>query len=224
MADRMDAIILLGAPGAGKGTVAELIQNQTDYRHVSTGDMLRAAVKEGRPVGVEAKSYMERGALVPDEVITKLVTDLMASGDPDARYMLDGFPRTLKQASLLDEAMSVQKATLSHVFLLEASREVLVARLAGRRICRDCGAVYNLVGMTPEKEGICDDCGGALYQRPDDNEETVLNRLEVYEKQTASLIAYYEEKQLLRRVDGAVGKEVTSGEIVEILAASESPA
>jgi len=213
----MKAIILLGAPGAGKGTIAEGIKSATDYIHVSTGDMLRAAVKAGRPVGLEAKSFMEKGELVPDHVIMKIVTERLEEGKADARYMFDGFPRTTEQALMLDEVLNSHGGRVEHVFLLDVPRDVLVDRLSGRRVCKSCGAVYHIRNIPPKVAGVCDLCKGPLYQRSDDTEETVLNRLEVFKKQTQSLIDYYEKKKVLVRVDGSKKKEDTHAEIVSVL-------
>lgn len=213
----MQAIVLLGAPGAGKGTIAEGIKAATAFVHVSTGDMLRAAVKAGRPVGLEAKSYMEKGELVPDAVIVKIVTERLDQGGPDAQYMFDGFPRTLEQARMLDEVLVEHRGRIEHVFLLDVARDVLVDRLAGRRVCRSCGAVYHVRNIPPKKAGVCDACGGALYQRPDDTEETVLNRLEVFKRQTQSLIEYYERRGVLARINAGQKREVTQADILAIL-------
>lgn len=205
----MEAIILLGAPGAGKGTVAEALVKKTDLQHVSTGDMLRAAVKSGTEVGNKARSFMEAGELVPDDIIVGIVRERLEAGADDERVMFDGFPRTLEQARLLDEAIQDLKGYLTHVFLLEVPKDILVQRISGRRICRQCGAVYHVPNLPPVKEGICDKCGGELYQRPDDNEETVLNRLKVFEEQTAALINYYEQQGILVRVDAARTADAT---------------
>ena len=214
----MKAIILLGAPGAGKGTIAEGIKNATPYLHVSTGDMLRAAVKAGKPVGLEAKSYMEKGELVPDSVIMRIVTERLEEGSPDDKYMFDGFPRTTEQARLLDDVLNAHGGRVDKVFLLDVAKEILVDRLAGRRVCRNCGAVYHVRNIPSKKEGICDQCGGPLYQRPDDTEATVLNRLDVFKKQTASLIDYYEGRKILVKVDAGKSKEKTQREIIGMLA------
>ena len=214
----MKAIILLGAPGAGKGTIAEGIKNATPYLHVSTGDMLRAAVKAGKPVGLEAKAYMEKGELVPDSVIMRIVTERIEEGSPDDKYMFDGFPRTTEQARMLDEVLTAHGGRVDKVFLLDVARETLVDRLAGRRVCRNCGAVYHVRNIPSKKEGICDQCSGPLYQRPDDTEARVLNRLDVFKKQTASLIDYYEGRKILVKVDAGKSKEKTQVEIVGMLA------
>lgn len=198
----MDAIVLLGAPGSGKGTVAEDIRSAVDYRHISTGDMLRSAIKAGKPLGLEAARYMERGELVPDELILNLVSDLIENGPADARYMFDGFPRTTAQAESFDTVLGRHSAEVSHVFLLEVRREVLVRRICGRRICKACGAVYNIHTKRPKVDGVCDSCGSTdIYQRADDTEETLNNRLDVYGRQTAELIDYYDRKNVLVRVD-----------------------
>lgn len=218
-----DAIILLGAPGSGKGTTAgDLTEAVPELKHLSTGNMLREALASQSKVGREAKTYMDAGELVPDEVIMKIVSEYLEAGSPDARYIFDGFPRTLEQARLLDAYLAEeQKGRVSHVFLLEVPKEVLVDRIAGRLICRDCGAVYHATNMPPEKEGVCDLCGGELYQRSDDNRETVLNRLEVYERQTASLISYYEEQGVLRRVN-ALKRQVTRDVLLHHVAPDSS--
>lgn len=199
-----NVMILLGAPGAGKGTTAAaLVKAQPSWMHVSTGNMLREALKAGTKVGLEAKKFMEEGALVPDEVVMKIVAEHLRSGPEDAVYLFDGFPRTDEQAQLLDQFMSESgEGRVSHVFLLEVEQDLLVERIAGRIVCRDCGAVYHLTNMPPKQEGVCDVCGGELYQRADDNRETVRNRLEVYENQTASLISYYRQQGVLVPVDG----------------------
>jgi len=198
----MDAIVLLGAPGSGKGTVAEDIRKSIPFVHVSTGDMLRNAISAGTSVGLQAKRFMDRGALVPDEIIVKLVAELVESGKEDTRYMFDGFPRTNAQAREFDAVLAKHGSKVSFVFLLEVARPVLVRRICGRRTCRSCGAVYNVHTKRPKVEGVCDFCGGQeIYQRPDDTEETLNNRLEVFQKQTAELIEYYDRKKVLVRVD-----------------------
>lgn len=215
----MKAIILLGAPGAGKGTLAEGVRNATDYLHVSTGDMLRAAVKAGSPTGLEAKSYMEKGELVPDDVILRIVSERLAQGQPTDKYMFDGFPRTREQALALDAALENLGAQVNQVFLLDVPTPVIVSRLSGRRICKTCGAVYHLVNIPPKVAGVCDQCGGTdLYQRPDDSEETVLNRLEVYERQTASLIDFYEQKGILVRVNAGTTPQAATEDLLSKLA------
>ena len=208
----MNTIILLGAPGAGKGTLAEGVRAATDFIHVSTGDMLRAAIKAGTSTGLEAKAFMDKGELVPDEVILRIVRERLAQGRPSDRYMFDGFPRTLEQARGLDETLAELNGRVNQVFLLEVPTPVIVSRLSGRRICKSCGAVYHVTNIPSKVEGVCDQCGGPLYQRPDDSEETVLNRLEVYQRQTASLIDFYETKGVLVRINaGTTPRDAPAG-------------
>ncbi|NCC91885.1 MAG: adenylate kinase [Opitutae bacterium] len=214
----MNTIILLGAPGAGKGTLAEGVRAATDFIHVSTGDMLRAAIKVGTSTGLEAKAFMEKGELVPDEVILRIVRERLAQGRPTDRYMFDGFPRTLEQARGLDETLAELNGRVNQVFLLEVPTPVIVSRLSGRRICKSCGAVYHVTNIPPKVEGVCDQCGGPLYQRPDDSEETVLNRLEVYQRQTASLIDFYETKGVLVRINAGTTPRDATAELLSKLA------
>ncbi len=214
----MKAIILLGAPGAGKGTLAEGVRGATDYLHVSTGDMLRAAIKAGSKTGLEAKAYMEKGELVPDDVILRIVGERLAQGQATDKFMFDGFPRTLEQARQLDEILAKLGAAVNQVFLLEVPTPVIVSRLSGRRICKGCGAVYHVTNIPSKVEGVCDQCGGVLYQRPDDSEATVLNRLEVYQRQTASLIDFYEKKGILVRVNAGTNPQAATAELLSKLA------
>jgi adenylate kinase len=197
----MEAIILLGGPGAGKGTLADAIKKEKSYLHVSTGEMLRAALKSGSDVGLQAKAFMEAGELVPDSVILNIIKERVAEEPADAQFMFDGFPRTLEQAEGLQKLFSEIGGTITHVFNLDANREALIRRLTARRTCKTCGAIYHIINMPPKVDGICDVDGGELYQRADDSEETILNRLEVYQKQTAPLIGYYRELGLIRDID-----------------------
>lgn len=214
----MKTIILLGPPGAGKGTVAEGIEKRAEYTHVSTGDMLRAAVKADTQVGREAKQYMEAGDLVPDDVIIRIVEERLDSGRDDENYMFDGFPRTDDQAESLDNVLAKLGSAVKYVFLLEVPRDVLIDRLTGRRVCRSCGAIYHVRNLPPKVEGICDRCGSNdLYQRPDDTVETVTNRLDVYEKQTSSLIDFYDRKGVLVRIDSSQGKEITEDALLKYI-------
>ena len=214
----MKAIILLGAPGAGKGTLAEGVKTATDYLHVSTGDMLRAAIKAGSATGLEAKAYMEKGELVPDDVILRIVGERLAQGRSDDKYMFDGFPRTLEQARQLDVTLGKLGAAVNQVFLLEVPTPVIVSRLSGRRICKGCGAVYHVTNIPSKVAGVCDQCGGALYQRPDDSEATVLNRLEVYQRQTASLVDFSEKKGVLVRINAGTNPQAATAELMSKLA------
>jgi len=213
----MEIIILLGAPGSGKGTAAEKMRESTPYSHVSTGDMLREAVKAGTEVGGEAKAYMERGELVPDDVMIRIVEERLDRGGPDARYMFDGFPRTVAQAELLESSVAKRGGRLSHVFLLETPSDVLISRLCGRRVCRNCGATYHVVNIPPKVAGVCDACGGELHQRKDDTEETIARRLKVYNRQTEPLIERYESQALLRRVNSDQGVDTLVSDIARIL-------
>jgi adenylate kinase len=195
-------IILLGPPGAGKGTQAKMLIDKYRMPQISTGDILRAAVKEGTPLGKEAKSYMDKGQLVPDSVVIGIVEDRIQQPDCRNGYMLDGFPRTVPQAEALDEMLRKRKAKIDHVVSVEVARDELVKRLTGRRTCRECGAGFHVHFDPPKKTGTCDKCGGELYQRDDDNEKTVTARLQVYESQTLPLIEYYRKQGKLRPVDG----------------------
>jgi adenylate kinase len=203
-------LILLGPPGAGKGTQAKLLVDKLGIPQVSTGDMLRAAVKAGTPLGQEAKQYMDRGALVPDTVIIGLVRERLQQVDCARGYILDGFPRTVAQAEALGKTLTELQASLDHVVSLEVPTEDLVLRIAGRRTCRNCGAMYHVHFSPSRIDGRCDACGGDTYQREDDREETVRRRLQVYLDQTAPLIDFYAARGLLRRVEG-------TGEIADIL-------
>jgi adenylate kinase len=202
-------IILLGPPGAGKGTQAKLLIERLGIPQISTGDMLRAAVKAGTPLGAEAKAYMDRGGLVPDAVIIGLVRERLQVPDCSRGYILDGFPRTVAQAEALETTLEELHLSLDRVLCLEVPSEDLVSRIAGRRTCRNCGAMYHLRFSPSKREGVCDACGGETYQRDDDREETVRQRLLVYEEQTAPLIRFYDRRGLLRRIPG-------TGEIAEI--------
>lgn len=180
---------------------------------------MREAVKKGTPVGRKAESFMKRGELVPDDVILALVEERLDNGVMDDAYMFDGFPRTLEQARMLDAILERRGAGINRVFLLDAPRELLISRLTGRRVCRKCGQGYHVVNIPPRKEGVCDVCGGELYQRADDQEGTILNRLDVYTRQTESLISFYDKKGVLLRVDSARPRQDT---VAEILRATEA--
>jgi len=197
-------IVLLGGPGSGKGTQAQKLINQLGVPQISTGDIFRAAVKEGTPMGLKAKKFMEQGELVPDDVVIGVVEERLTKPDLDKGYMLDGFPRTAAQAEALDTILASQSKKLDHVILVDVPDEELVKRLSGRRTCRnsECGKMYHVMFSPPKKEGVCDACGSELYQRADDNETTIRERLDVYNNQTSPLIQYYDKKGLLRRVEG----------------------
>ena len=210
-------IILLGPPGAGKGTQAKMLVEKYQIPQISTGDILRAAVKEGSPLGKEAKACMDKGELVPDSVVIGIVEERIQQSDCAKGYMLDGFPRTVPQAEALDGMLQNLSSKIDHVVSIEVANEELVGRLTGRRTCRDCGAGFHVMFDPPEKEGVCDKCGGELYQRDDDNVETVTSRLEVYESQTLPLIDYYTAKGKIRPVDGVGDIKEIFGRVTQVL-------
>lgn len=196
-------IVLLGAPGAGKGTQAARMVQELGSPHISTGDIFRAAVSEGTPLGLEAKRYMDAGELVPDDVVIGIVKERLDQADASEGFILDGFPRTAGQAEALEGALAESGRSLDAVLSIDVDREELIKRLTARRQCRDCGRIYNVLTDRPAEYDKCDDCGGEVYLRDDDTVETVSNRLDVYDKNTAPLIEYYGAKGLLRPVDGA---------------------
>lgn len=210
-------IILLGPPGAGKGTQAKRLIDKYGIPQISTGDMLRAALKEGTPLGLEAKKYMDKGALVPDTVVIGLVKERIQQKDCAKGYMLDGFPRNVSQAEALDSMLTELGQKIDHVVCIEVPNDELVGRLTGRRTCRNCGAGYHVMFDPPKKEGVCDKCGGELYQRDDDNEATVKSRLQVYANQTEPLIEYYQKQNKLRPINGVGDMEVIFGRITSVL-------
>ena len=204
-------VVLLGPPGAGKGTQAKLLQDEFGAVQISTGDILRKAVADQTPLGQQAAGFINSGALVPDSVIVNLVAERLKEPDCARGFLLDGFPRTIPQAESLDEILKNAGQNLNCVLSVQVAQDVIVERLAGRRTCRQCGALCHVVFSPPKVEGVCDRCGGELYQREDDKEQTIANRLQVYEKQTAPLVQYYRERGLLRAIDG-------TGEIDQIRA------
>jgi adenylate kinase len=195
-------LILLGPPGAGKGTQAKKLVTELGVPQISTGDMLREAVKTGSPMGVKAKSFMDGGALVPDEVVVGIVEERIEQPDCRGGFMLDGFPRTTGQADALSQMLEKRGLKVDHVVCIEADNEELIPRLSGRRTCRQCMAPYHVAFNRPKVDGVCDKCGGELYQRDDDQEEAIRARLVNYERQTQPLIAYYQKRNLLRPVNG----------------------
>lgn len=195
-------LILLGPPGAGKGTQAKILAKKFEIPQISTGDILRGAVKEQTPMGIKAKGYMDAGALVPDEVVVGIVEERLARPDCASGFILDGFPRTVGQADALKRTLAGMGKTIEHVISITVDKEELLGRITGRRTCRLCGKGYHLLFDPPKRNGVCDECGGELFQRDDDKEETMRNRLDVYEKQTAPLIAYYAHESLLRTICG----------------------
>ncbi|MBQ9992649.1 MAG: adenylate kinase [Firmicutes bacterium] len=195
-------IVLLGAPGAGKGTQAESLVKKLNLPHISTGDMFRAAIKNGTALGLEAKSYMDAGKLVPDELTVGIIKERISEPDCKEGFILDGFPRNVAQAEALEVMLAEQNAPLDAALNIDVPLEKIVTRLTGRRMCKDCGTIFHIAFNPPKEEGKCDACGGALYQRSDDTVETVTNRLNVYTEQTAPVIGFYAEKGLLRDVNG----------------------
>lgn len=206
-------LILLGAPGAGKGTQAEILSAKLGIPTISTGNILRAAIKEGTPIGLEAKGYMDAGKLVPDSVIIGIVAQRLQQPDCQKGFILDGVPRTIGQA----EALDAQGVTFDHVISIEISDQEIVERMAGRRVCQSCGAPYHVKAKPPKQEGVCDSCGGALVQREDDKAETVLNRLTVYHNETEPLKGYYQGKGILVPVANQPTIEGTTKVLLEAL-------
>ena len=212
-------IIMLGAPGAGKGTQAKQIADRYGIPHISTGDIFRANLKEGTPLGLKAKEYMDRGDLVPDDLTCALVVDRIAQPDAAGGFVLDGFPRTIPQADALTKALEARGEQMDYAIDIEVPDESIVTRMGGRRACSGCGATYHIVNIPPKQEGICDRCGGALILRDDDRPETVAKRLEVYHEQTQPLISYYTEAGILRSVDGTQSMQEVFDAITAILGA-----
>lgn len=202
-------LVLLGPPGSGKGTQAELLHERYGIPQISTGDILRGEVGKGTELGLRAKKFMERGELVPDEIILKIMRERFSASDCKKGFVLDGFPRTLSQADALDSTLREMNLSLSGVLSLEVSEETVIKRLSGRLLCRECQAPYHVLFHPPERSGRCDICGGELYQRRDDREEVVRERLRVFLKSTEPLLNYYEERNLLKKIGG-------EGEVREI--------
>lgn len=192
----------MGLPGAGKGTQAEKIVEKYGIPHISTGDMFRAAMKEGTELGLKAKSYMDQGALVPDEVTIGIVRERLSKEDCQKGFLLDGFPRTVPQAEALEDILSDLNKKMDYVLNIDVNQDILMERLTGRRICKACGSTYHLFFNPPTNEGVCDKCGGELYQRTDDNADTVKNRLQVNIEQSKPLLDFYETKGYLKNING----------------------
>ena len=210
-------IIMLGAPGAGKGTFAKMITDKFGIPAISTGDIFRENIKNGTSLGKKAKSYMDAGDLVPDELVCDLVVDRLKQDDCAKGYILDGFPRTIPQAEALTNALKEQGTSIDHALEIDLSDDQIIERMGGRRVCKGCGATYHVVNIPPKKEGICDECGGELILRDDDTPETVKKRLDVYHEQTAPLIEYYKGQGILRVIDGSTGKDDGFAQICKIL-------
>lgn len=210
-------IIMLGAPGAGKGTQAKMIADKYKVPHISTGDIFRANIKNGTELGMEAKKYMDQGLLVPDELTVKILLDRVAQDDCKNGYVLDGFPRTIPQAEVLDKALTELGDKIDYAINVDVPDENIIKRMSGRRACLACGATYHIEHVPPKKENICDKCGAELVLRDDDKEETVKNRLDVYHKQTQPLIDFYTKQGVLKTVDGTVDRKDVFAAIVAIL-------
>lgn len=210
-------ILLMGPPGAGKGTQAEKLTQLLNIPHISTGDMFRKAQKEGTELGLKAKSFMDQGKLVPDEVTIGIVRDRLAEQDCQNGFLLDGFPRTVQQADALDQILSQLHLELDGVINIQVDKDYLVERLTGRRVCKSCGATYHVAFNPPAVENVCNKCGGELYQRNDDKAETVGNRLDVYAAQTAPLIDYYQTKGIMKSIDGSKKMEEVLSDICTVL-------
>jgi adenylate kinase len=210
-------VIMLGAPGAGKGTQAKMIAEKFGIPHISTGDIFRANIQKGTELGAEAKKYMDQGLLVPDELTVKILLDRVAQDDCGKGYVLDGFPRTIPQAKVLDEALEKLGEKIDYAVDVDVADEHIVKRMSGRRACLKCGATYHVEHIPPRQEGVCDSCGSDLVLRDDDKPETVMNRLKVYHDQTQPLIEYYGQKGILRKVDGTMEMQDVFHAIVDLL-------
>lgn len=213
--------VLLGPPGAGKGTQAVRLVEKYDIPHISTGDIFRKNIKEGTELGKKAQEYMNAGELVPDELVVDLVKDRLQQDDCKNGFLLDGFPRTIFQAEKLDEFLAEMGQKMDIVINLKVEKESLIKRLTGRRVCKNCGASYHIINIPPKKDGVCDTCGGELMQRKDDNIETVENRINVYDDQTAPLIGYYKEAGTLVDFDGEQSLDEVFDAIVQAIGAQE---
>lgn len=213
----MMKIVFMGPPGAGKGTQAEKIIENYQIPHISTGDMFRKAIKDQTELGMEAKRYMDQGALVPDHVTIGIVKDRLSESDCKSGFLLDGFPRTVDQAKALDEILTSLDSKIDYVINIDVDLDILKERLTGRRICRSCGATYHMIFNPPAVAGTCDKCGGELYQRKDDNEETVGNRLDVYVSQTKPLLDYYSLAGNLVNINGQQSIDLVFEEIQNVL-------
>lgn len=210
-------IIMLGAPGAGKGTQAKMIADKYSVPHISTGDIFRANIKSGTQLGLEAKKFMDQGLLVPDELTVKILLDRVAQEDCKNGYVLDGFPRTIPQAEVLEKALLELNDKIDYAIDVDVPDENIINRMSGRRACLACGATYHIVHVPPKSDGICDRCGKELVLRDDDKPETVTNRLAVYHEQTQPLLAFYSRKNILRTVDGTIDMKDVFSIIVNIL-------
>ena len=209
-------IVFLGPPGAGKGTQAEKLARAYSIPHISTGDILREEIKAGTELGKLAQSYIDDGNLIPDDVAGGIIKNRLEKEDAVGGYILDGFPRTIPQAEMLEKLLQEMGSGLDRVIYLDASQDVIIPRLSGRRVCRKCGKIYHIKNMPSSKEGVCDICGGETYQRPDDRPEAIRQRFQVYRDKTADLIDWYDKKGLLSRFNADIAKEETYEELTEL--------
>ncbi len=212
-------IILLGPPGAGKGTQAKQLASRINLPHISTGDILRKNVSGSTPLGLKAKDFMNKGALVPDELVTQMLSERLKDPDTSKGFILDGYPRTISQAEALDEILKSRNEEIDLVIYLDASDKVIVQRITGRLVCKKCGANFHIKNMPPKKDMICDNCGSGLYRRADDNEETVKNRLEVYKKEVSSLISYYDKRKKLYSISSDGKAEDVLEDMIKLVGA-----
>jgi adenylate kinase len=210
-------IVLLGPPGAGKGTQAKVLSEKYKLPHISTGDIFRELIKNNSPLGMKIRKYVESGGLIPDEIVVEVVASRINEIDYKKGFILDGFPRTVNQAEMLDITIKKLGISIDKVFYFDTSIDVIIKRLGGRRTCRNCGAVYHLTNMPSKRSGICDICEGQLYQRKDDEIETINNRIKVYNEQTVDLIGYYKNKKILETINGDLSKDDAFEIIEEIL-------
>ena len=214
-------MILLGLPGVGKGTQAKKLEASLEIPHIATGDIFRKAIKNETPLGKKAKSFIDAGELVPDKVTIGIVEARLSEADCEDGFILDGFPRTIAQAEALDEILAEQNRELDLAIYLQAEIDILVKRLAGRRVCEDCGAVYHIENDPPEVEGVCDECGGKVIQRSDDQEETVKKRIEVNKEKTAKLADYYQNKGILHEVQSTGGIDRVQQRLIKLIEANK---
>jgi adenylate kinase len=209
-------LVLLGPPGAGKGTQSKKLSVAVGLPHIATGDLLRENVKGQTPLGLKAKDYMDRGLLVPDELVASMLKERFSKPDVKKGFILDGYPRNFNQAKTLDEILIPKALDIDMVMYLETSDAVIIQRLGGRLVCSSCGLNFHIKNMPPKKSGICDNCGGKLYQRSDDNEETIKKRIEIYKEEVSSLIDYYEKKGLLQRISADVDAGVVLDKMLDL--------